>query len=79
MASSESETRSAPRAVDAEAEYQLESPIRCPSCEAGITTLRVVRMLRTKVNFTSTLPRRGRVIVCPECAAVVSAELGNLS
>jgi hypothetical protein len=36
-------------------------------------------MLRTKVNFTSTLPRRGRVLACPKCLSVISGELGNLT
>jgi hypothetical protein len=29
------------------------------------------------VNFTSTLPRRGRVMTCPQCLAVIPAELTN--
>ena len=29
------------------------------------------------VNFTSTLPRRGRVMACPVCLAVIPAELTN--
>jgi hypothetical protein len=35
-------------------------------------------LLRAHVNFTSTLPRRGRLVVCPTCLAVLPAELGNL-
>ena len=66
-------------AVDSEAAYALEAEVACPSCQDRITELRVVRLLRTKVNFTSTLPRRGRVMVCPNCATVLSAELGSLS
>jgi len=27
------------------------------------------------VNFVSTLPRRGRVLACPLCRAVISGEL----
>jgi len=64
---------------DAEASYALETPVRCASCSEAITEVRVVRMLRTKVNFTSTLPRRGRVLACPKCLCVISAELGNLT
>lgn len=60
-----------------DAEYRLESPVRCPQCGAAISTLRAVRLLRTHVNFTSTLPRRGRVITCPSCSAIVTAELTN--
>ena len=62
-----------------EAEYQLESPVVCPSCRQTVSTLKVVRMLRTRVNFTSTLPRRGRVVSCSACSTVISAELGSLS
>lgn len=63
----------------AEASYALESPVSCPACRDLISELRVVRLLRTRVNFTSTLPRRGRVMVCPRCATLISAELGNLT
>ena len=61
----------------AEAEYTLESPVKCPACGERMTTLKAVRLVRAQVNFTSTLPRRGRVIVCPHCLAVVPAELTN--
>jgi hypothetical protein len=59
----------------AEAEYTLEYPARCPHCKAELEALRVARLLRTRVNFTSTLPRRGHVISCPECSTIISAEL----
>ena len=65
--------------VESEAAYALEAPVQCPSCHDSIAELRVIRLLRTKVNFTSTLPRRGRVMVCPSCTTVLSAELGSLS
>ncbi|MEO5741219.1 MAG: response regulator [Vicinamibacterales bacterium] len=55
--------------------YRLESAVRCPQCGEIISTLQAVRLLRTQVNFTSTLPRRGRVLVCPSCTSIVSAEL----
>jgi DNA-binding response OmpR family regulator len=58
-----------------DAVYRLESPVRCAQCRETISTLQAVRLLRMHVNFTSTLPRRGRVLVCPICAAIVSAEL----
>ena len=58
-----------------DAVYRLESPVRCAHCGESISTLQAVRLLRTHVNFTSTLPRRGRVLVCPRCAAIVSADL----
>ena len=60
-----------------EAEYALESPLPCPHCKQEVSTLHVVRLLRSKVNFTSTLPRRGHVIICPECKVILSAELGG--
>lgn len=65
------------RESQAEAEYTLESPVRCPACGERITTLKAVRLVRAQVNFTSTLPRRGRVLVCPHCLAIVPAELTN--
>jgi CheY-like chemotaxis protein len=60
-----------------EAEYTLETPVRCPACGERITTLKAVRLIRAQVNFTSTLPRRGRVLACPCCLAVIPAELTN--
>jgi len=65
--------------IDAEATYALEMPVRCSACSERISEVRVVRMLRTRVNFTSTLPRRGRVLACPRCLTVISGELGNLT
>jgi ribosomal protein L34E len=62
-----------------EAEYELESPARCPSCQAHLSWIGVVRLLRSRVNFTSTLPRRGYVIVCPRCHALLPAELRGLT
>jgi DNA-binding response OmpR family regulator len=64
-------------AGNADAVYRLETPVSCPQCRETIATLKAVRLLRTQVNFTSTLPRRGRVLVCPGCLCVVSAELTN--
>jgi hypothetical protein len=58
--------------------YTLESPVHCPQCESEIRTLRVLRVLRTQVSFTSTLPRKGYVIVCPDCERMLSAELSGL-
>jgi len=60
-----------------EAEYALESPVRCPSCGERVAALKAVRLIRARVNFTSTLPRRGRVVVCPHCHGIVPAELTN--
>ncbi len=67
----------AQRQVDG-ALYTLEFPVTCPHCEEQITTFRVFRLLRTQVSFTSTLPRKGYVIVCPECERPISSELSGL-
>jgi len=58
-----------------EAEYLLESPVRCPACSEDIESVGVVRLLRGRVNFASTLPRRGFVVVCPSCHSVLPAGL----
>jgi CheY-like chemotaxis protein len=60
-----------------EAEYTLECPVRCPSCGEKLTYVKAIRLLRAHVNFTSTLPRRGRLVACPHCLAVIPAELSN--
>ena len=62
--------------VTYEAEYALESAVKCPLCKMNMETVRVVRLLRTKVNFTSSLPRRGYVVICPDCRSVVPASVG---
>jgi len=59
-----------------EAEYTLESPVRCSSCSEHIERVHIVRLLRTRVNFTSSLPRRGYVVACPSCRAVLPAVVG---
>jgi hypothetical protein len=61
-----------------DATYRLESPARCPQCGEVLSELRAVRLLRVEVNFTSMLPRRGRIVVCPYCQTIVPAELTNL-
>jgi CheY-like chemotaxis protein len=66
-----------PPGASSDAVYRLESAARCPQCGETISTLRAVRLLRTQVNFTSTLPRRGRIITCPCCSSIVPAELTN--
>ena len=60
---------------DSDAEYQLEYPAVCPVCGTTISTVKVVRLLRARVNFTSTLPRHGRVVICPKCRVILSAGL----
>jgi len=61
-----------------EAEYTLESEAKCPGCGAMIDALQVVRVLRTKVNFVSSLPRRGQLMVCPQCRAILAGSLGGI-
>lgn len=61
------------------AEYTLEHPLICHHCKNEITVVQVVRLLRTKVNFISTLPRRGHVIVCPHCKSILSGDLGGMT
>ena len=61
-----------------EATYRLETPVKCPHCGEIVSTLKAVRLLRDTVNFTSTLPRRGRIVTCPNCQAILPAELTNL-
>ncbi len=58
--------------------YEVEFPVPCPHCRASLTAFRVFRLLRTQVSFTSTLPRKGYVIVCPECEQLLSAELSGM-
>jgi hypothetical protein len=59
-----------------EAEYTLEAPVKCCECHALLQTVHVIRLLRTKVNFTSSLSRRGYVVVCPACQTIVPAVIG---
>ena len=61
-----------------EAEYTLESPLKCPYCKDTIRSLQALRLARTRVNFISLLPRRGYVLACPSCHAILSAELGGV-
>ncbi len=63
--------------IDYEAEYQLESAVRCAHCSEMFETVQVVRLLRRKVNFTSSLPRRGYVCVCPHCHTLIPAVIGT--
>lgn len=64
--------------TEIEAEFTLESAARCPQCGDSIESVLVVRLLRTKVNFVSSLPRRGQVMVCPQCKAILTGSLGGL-
>lgn len=68
----------APLSPAIEAEYTLESPIRCPHCQAAIERVQIVRLLRTRVNFTSSLPRRGHVFICPACQSFLAGEVSGL-
>jgi len=60
---------------DSEAEYTLEYNAMCPKCGEMMKTVKVIRLLRTRVNFVSTLPRHGRIIACPSCRAILGGEL----
>src|SRR5688500_6522219 len=55
--------------------YTMELPARCPHCQERVRTLRVLRMKRTQVTFTSPLPRGGRVVICSACDGILSADL----
>ena len=65
-------------AGSAGAVYTLESPAQCPECDSEITTIHVIRVMRTQVSFTSTLPRKAYVITCPACRKLLSAGLSGL-
>jgi hypothetical protein len=75
---SETDTEDVPTAWQGAAVYTLEAAARCPHCREPIRTVRVVRMRRTQVPFTSTLPRGGRVITCSQCERIISVELTTL-
>ncbi len=62
---------------DGGAIYTLERAARCPHCKELIRSLRVMRLKRTQVSFTSPLPRAGRIIVCPSCLAILSADVST--
>lgn len=68
----------ATRESEIEAEFTLESGARCPQCHEEIESVLVVRLLRTKVNFVSSLPRRGQVMICPLCKSILTGSLGGL-
>lgn len=58
-----------------EAEYALEYALKCHHCQQELKSVAVIRLLRTRVDFVSTLPRRGHVIICPLCRGILSAAL----
>ena len=62
---------------DVEAEFTLESTAVCPACRGSLETVGIVRLLRTRVNFVSTLPRRGQLMICPHCKTVLGGGLGG--
>ena len=64
--------------ASATASYKLEVPVRCPYCDEVIKTIGVVGLTRAQVSFTSTLPRKGRVAICPECDRILPAELSGM-
>ena len=65
-------------ATDVEAVFTLESAAVCPGCRATLETIGIVRLLRTRVNFVSSLPRRGQLMICPRCKTVLGGGLGGL-
>ena len=65
--------RSPPAAV-----YGLEHPVVCPACSVELDEIFVVRLFRARANFMSSLPRSGRIMVCPACRAVLPGELGGV-
>jgi len=67
-----------PQGYLGEAEYQLEFPLACPHCKQQIQSVLIVRLLRSRVNFVSSLPRRGHAIACPICQGILSVELGGI-
>jgi hypothetical protein len=71
------EPTSIPPEWEGGAVYALERSARCPLCKDLIRSLRVIRLKRTQVSFTSPLPRAGRVIICPSCLGIVSADLST--
>jgi hypothetical protein len=58
--------------------YGLATPLVCPHCREWIRSVRVVRLSRQKVQFTSTLPRGGRALACANCDGILSLELTGL-
>lgn len=72
------ETDPEPEGIQYEAEYTIESGVRCPLCKTSVKTINVLRMLRTRVNFTSNLPRRGWVATCPSCHGIVTVGVASL-
>jgi hypothetical protein len=58
--------------------YTLDVAVRCPHCNEVIRMIRIVGLTRSQVAFTSTLPRKGRVAICPECDRILPVELSSL-
>lgn len=67
-----------PLNAEIEAEYTLEASVRCPHCREQIERVHVVRLLRTRVNFTSSLPRRGQIMICPSCQTFLAGDVGGI-
>ena len=71
-------SNSIPAEWQSTAAYTLEMAVRCPPCDESIRSIRIVALTRSQVAFTSTLPRKGRVAVCPECDRMLPVELSGL-
>ena len=70
--------QSIPAEWQSTAAYTLDVAVRCPHCDEAISTIRIVGLTRSQVAFTSTLPRKGRVAICPECDRILPVELSSL-
>ena len=65
-------------AADVEAVFTLETTAVCPACRVSLDSIGIVRLLRTRVNFVSSLPRRGQLMICPHCKTVLGGGLGGM-
>jgi Double zinc ribbon len=74
----ESTSETIPAEWEGGAVYTLEFPARCPHCRELVRSLRVLRLKRSQVSFTSPLPRGGRAIVCSACQGIISADVSTL-
>ena len=74
----EASSETIPSEWEGGAVYTLEFPARCPHCRELVRSLRVLRLKRSQVSFTSPLPRGGRAIVCSACQGIISADVSTL-
>jgi hypothetical protein len=55
----------------------LETAVRCLHCRETSRNVRALAPTRTHASIASTSPRTGRVLACPECERILSAELSG--